>query len=69
MEAVHLPLKRGSMDDIVGGASSSQLESSESGDRLSQGDTQAIYAREARIQVDYSRLSDDCKEVVVVVLE
>ncbi|ESN94054.1 hypothetical protein HELRODRAFT_187454 [Helobdella robusta] len=63
MEGIHLPLKRGSMDDIVSVETSANQTQDGGGDRMSQGDTQALYAREARIQIDYAKLSEEYKEI------
>ncbi|CAI9721520.1 maintenance of chromosomes 1A-like [Octopus vulgaris] len=65
MDDVHLPMKRGSMDDISqeNDTSSQNDEStSDSNVRESQG-SRAIYEKEARIQIDYSMLDDEEKEL------
>lgn len=70
MDDVHLPLKRGSMDDISqenDTSSQNDENTSDSSVRESQG-SRAIYEKEARIQIDYSMLDDEEKEVNVVCL-
>lgn len=63
MEGLHLPMSQGSMDDIIHeGEGSSQMDNS-TGESMSTQGARAIYEREARIIIDYSRLSDDHKDV------
>lgn len=65
MDDIHLPMKRGSMDDISQENDSSQTDenTSDSTARDSTSGSRAIYEREARIQIDYSMLDEEEKEV------
>lgn len=65
MDDIHLPMKRGSMDDISQENDSSQTDenTSDSTARDSTSGSRAIYEREARIQIDYSMLDEEEKEL------
>lgn len=65
MDDIHLPMKRGSMDDISQENDSSQTDenTSDSTARDSTSGSRAIYEKEARIQIDYSMLDEEEKEV------
>lgn len=62
MEGIHLPLRHGSMDDIVGGREWESSEGSTSSSKLSQANSQMIFAKEAKIKIDYSALSDHYRQ-------
>ena len=65
MDDVRLPMTQGSMDDITQeGEASSQVASSDLGvDSMSSQGAKAIYEREARIVIDYEKLSDEYQDV------
>jgi|SRR6218665_1456553 len=63
MEGIHLPMSQGTMDDITQeGEPSSQMDQS-TGESMNTQGARAIYEREAHIVIDYSRLSEDNKDV------
>lgn len=63
MEGIHLPMSQGTMDDITQeGETSSQVDNS-TGESMNTQGARAIYEREAHIVIDYSRLSEDNKDV------
>lgn len=63
MEGIHLPMSQGTMDDITQeGESSSQVDNS-TGESMNTQGARAIYEREAHIVIDYSRLSEDNKDL------
>ncbi|KAL3853466.1 hypothetical protein ACJMK2_017002 [Sinanodonta woodiana] len=66
MDDIHLPLKKGTMDDITQEhePSSQPDESSDTPrDSMSSQGTKAIYEKEAQLSVDYSSLDDEMKEL------
>lgn len=62
LEDIMIPMKRGTMDDIDHTASSQQ-DDVELSDISGSQSTQKIYEKEAKIQVDYSELADELKEL------
>lgn len=64
MEGITIPMRRGSMDDISQEQDGSQADSDEMPrDSMNSQTAKAIYEREAMIQIDYSSLDDDHKEL------
>ena len=63
MEDIRVPMSRGSMDDIGDVEPSQGGDDTAAGDTLSTQGARAIYEREARISIDYRKLSDDYKDV------
>uniref|UniRef100_A0A8C9Y1H1 Structural maintenance of chromosomes protein n=1 Tax=Sander lucioperca TaxID=283035 RepID=A0A8C9Y1H1_SANLU len=59
MQDIRLPLHSGTMDDISQGEGSSQTEESSS-----QRTSSSVLAKEALIEIDYSNLSEDLKDVL-----
>ncbi|XP_046363466.1 structural maintenance of chromosomes protein 1A-like [Haliotis rufescens] len=64
MDAVRIPMRRGTMDDISQENDPSNQPSQESAtDSNSSRGARAIYEREARIEIDYSQLDDEHREL------
>lgn len=69
MDDIHLPLKKGTMDDISReDEPSSQPESTETPvDSMSSQGAKAIYEKEAQIVINFDDLDDDYKDVSSIV--
>lgn len=68
MDDIRLPMRMGTMDDISREDEPSSQPDSQSTadtplDSMSSQGQKAIYAKEAQIQIDYSSLDEDVKEV------
>jgi len=63
MEGIHVPMTRGSMNDIAQEGDAGATQTDSTADSMSTQGAKQIYERESHIVIDYSQLDDDYKDV------